>query len=200
MGPFTIPVFERWLTFDSCDLVCSEEQAKIIISLRPFESVQDLRTRLQKKRGVSVGLFEQYMEVMQGYIQVDRCLNKCESIGKEVLDVMRLWSGGHKGGELARSRTSSPEGGSQKALGLSSQDTGMHIASVDAAALRDMADNEMDVKKRRILKSYKSEPPAGLAKGVKLKDYQVVGVNWLNMMYDRQLSCILADEMGQFGS
>jgi hypothetical protein len=67
------------MKFDTA--VCSEEQAKIIISLRPFESVQDLRTRLQKKRGVSVGLFEQYMEVMQGYIQVDRCLNKCENIG-----------------------------------------------------------------------------------------------------------------------
>lgn len=176
--------------------VCSEEQAKIIISLRPFESVQDLRTRLQKKRGVSVGLFEQYMEVMQGYIQVDRCLNKCENIGKEVLDIMRLWGGGRRGAESGRSRTSTPEGGSQ-ALGISSQDTGMHIATVDVGALREMAETEMDTKKRRILKSYKAEPPAGLADGVKLKDYQIVGVNWLNMMYERELSCILADEMGE---
>lgn len=182
---------------DTCVSVCSEEQAKIIISLRPFESVQDLRTRLQKKRGVSVGLFEQYMEVMQGYIQVDRCLNNCDSIGKEVLNVMRLWSGSRKGGEPGRSRTSTPENGSQQALGSSSQDTGMHIASVDADALRERAENEMDAKKRKILRSYKSEPPAGLAEGVKLKEYQVVGVNWLNMMHDRELSCILADEMGQ---
>jgi SWI/SNF-related matrix-associated actin-dependent regulator 1 of chromatin subfamily A len=74
----------------------------------------------------------------------------------------------------------------------------MHIATVDVAALREMAETEMDTKKRRILKSYKAEPPAGLADGVKLKDYQIVGVNWLNMMYERELSCILADEMGEF--
>jgi SWI/SNF-related matrix-associated actin-dependent regulator 1 of chromatin subfamily A len=29
-----------------------------------------------------------------------------------------------------------------------------------------------------------------------LKDYQVVGLNWLALMYRRKLSCILADEMG----
>jgi len=165
--------------------------------MRPFESVQDLRTRLQKKRGVSVGLFEQYMEVMQGYIQVDRCLNKCESIGKDILEVMRIWGGTGRGGESGRSRTSTPEGGSQAALGISSQDTGMHIAAVDAKALKEMAEEEMDSKKRKILKAYKPDPPVGLADGVKLKDYQIVGINWLTLMYDKKLSCILADEMGK---
>jgi len=166
--------------------------------MRPFESVQDLRARLQKKRGVSVGLFEQYMEVMQGYIQVDRCLNKCESIGKDVLEVMRIWGGTGRGGGSGRSRTSTPEAGSQAALGISSQDTGMHIATVDAKALKEMAEEEMDPKRRKIVKAYKADAPPGLADGVKLKDYQIVGINWLTLMYDKGLSCILADEMGEF--
>ena len=29
-----------------------------------------------------------------------------------------------------------------------------------------------------------------------LKDYQLVGLNWLALLFDKQLSCILADEMG----
>ena len=182
--------------FNTCEvsqltgtIVCSEEQAQMIISMRPFTSVQDLRKRLQKKRGVSQGLFDQYIDVMQGYIQVDRCLSKCESIGKEVLDVMRIWKGkGNSSGTSTPNATDLSEG--------FVQDTGMHIANVDGSVLKSQAEKETDPKKRRIMKLYKSGAPAGLAPDVKLKNYQTVGINWLSLMYDKELSCILADEMG----
>ncbi len=29
-----------------------------------------------------------------------------------------------------------------------------------------------------------------------MKDYQIVGLNWLSLMFSKGLSCILADEMG----
>ncbi|GMG21414.1 unnamed protein product [Ambrosiozyma monospora] len=38
--------------------------------------------------------------------------------------------------------------------------------------------------------------PKGLAKDFNLKDYQQVGINWINLLYQKGLSCILADEMG----
>jgi SNF2-related domain len=38
--------------------------------------------------------------------------------------------------------------------------------------------------------------PGSLAPDVSLKDYQVLGVNWLGLLYKEGLSCILADEMG----
>ncbi|GME78530.1 unnamed protein product [Ambrosiozyma monospora] len=38
--------------------------------------------------------------------------------------------------------------------------------------------------------------PKGLAKDFSLKDYQQVGINWINLLYQKGLSCILADEMG----
>lgn len=38
--------------------------------------------------------------------------------------------------------------------------------------------------------------PALLDPSVDLKNYQLVGVNWLNLLYQNKLSCILADEMG----
>lgn len=40
------------------------------------------------------------------------------------------------------------------------------------------------------------EKPALLAPDVELKNYQQVGINWLQLLYQRGLSCILADEMG----
>jgi SWI/SNF-related matrix-associated actin-dependent regulator of chromatin subfamily A containing DEAD/H box 1 len=45
-------------------------------------------------------------------------------------------------------------------------------------------------------KNFLTKQPAMLPDGVKLKDYQLLGVNWLNLLYSRKYSCILADEMG----
>lgn len=41
-----------------------------------------------------------------------------------------------------------------------------------------------------------TKQPSILSMDVKLKDYQLLGVNWLNLLYHNNLSCILADEMG----
>lgn len=38
--------------------------------------------------------------------------------------------------------------------------------------------------------------PKNLAAGVVLKDYQLLGVGWLDLLYRHKTSCILADEMG----
>lgn len=47
-------------------------------------------------------------------------------------------------------------------------------------------------------KNFIASQPSLLSEGTKLKDYQLLGVNWLNLLYQRKLSCILADEMGVF--
>lgn len=38
--------------------------------------------------------------------------------------------------------------------------------------------------------------PEVLSKKFKLKDYQIIGMNWLVYMHRKNLNCILADEMG----
>jgi SWI/SNF-related matrix-associated actin-dependent regulator 1 of chromatin subfamily A len=75
-------------------------------------------------------------------------------------------------------------------------DTGLHVTSVDASKLEEMAASEQSSKKRRALQSYIKTQPAGLKEGVQLKDYQLLGLNWLNLLYSKGLSCILADDMG----
>ncbi|ODV98350.1 hypothetical protein PACTADRAFT_83641 [Pachysolen tannophilus NRRL Y-2460] len=44
--------------------------------------------------------------------------------------------------------------------------------------------------------SYFKDKPKLLSPDVNLKNYQQVGINWLNLLYKNNLSCILADEMG----
>ena len=44
---------------------------------------------------------------------------------------------------------------------------------------------------------YLRKQPSLLADTVQLKEYQLLGVNWLNLLYRKDLSCILADEMGK---
>ncbi|ANZ74124.1 BA75_01301T0 [Komagataella pastoris] len=43
---------------------------------------------------------------------------------------------------------------------------------------------------------YFKRKPKLLSDEISLKNYQQVGVNWLNLLYQNNLSCILADEMG----
>lgn len=174
--------------------VCSAEQAEIIISLRPFASVEELRKKLTKKKGVSFGLFEQYIEVIQGYIEVDRCLTKCENIGKEIAEIVEIWTGSSR--DNNRSRTGTPDGAAMGVAGQQSQDTGLHVTSVDVAKIKAEIITEQDKKRRATLKMFVTEQPKTLAEGVVLKDYQLLGVNWLNLLYSKDLSCILADDMG----
>ena len=61
-------------------------------------------------------------------------------------------------------------------------------------------DGDGDIKKGTDLRT-RAKPiffpqPSIMASDVTLKDYQVVGINWLSLLFDNKLSCILADDMG----
>lgn len=45
------------------------------------------------------------------------------------------------------------------------------------------------------IKYFKGKPRL-LSPDIELKDYQQMGINWLNLLYHNQMSCILADDMG----
>ena len=49
--------------------------------------------------------------------------------------------------------------------------------------------------KQELVKFF-SQKPKYLSPEVKLKGYQQVGINWLNLLYQNHISCILADDMG----
>lgn len=150
-------------------MACSAEQASIIIQLRPFHSVDHIRSKLQKFKGVSPKLFDDYINIMEGYGQIDKCLVQCESVAKEVAATLALWRG---------------------------TDATSDDAMVDVDALKARLKTEADPEKRQVLASYITKQPKTLKEGTVLKDYQMLGLNWLKMHWSSGTSCILADEMG----
>ena len=116
---------------------------------------------------------------MTGYADVDRILEECERIGAKLKSAIAAWTvaGSDKGKEIA-----SREGSVTLADDL--QEDG-------ALSLRSRTSFSVD-KKNQFLSQ-----PSLLSDSVILKEYQLLGVNWLHLLYNRKLSCILADEMGR---
>ncbi|KZT72068.1 hypothetical protein DAEQUDRAFT_664622 [Daedalea quercina L-15889] len=162
---------------------CTIEQAKKIIELRPFSSVDDLKTKLGQGRkksgpaGISPRMFEDCQTIFEGYGRVDNILQDCEQIGAELkAEISRWTSGGSvKAGRVgaSSSRSSSISADGEGALALTAQTIAHRKPSY-----------------------YLTSQPSLISEGVQLKEYQLVGVNWLNLLYRKKLSCILADEMG----
>lgn len=173
--------------FSSDVLGCTPEQAETIISLRPFVSVEDLELRLGQRRkkvgpaGVSPRMFQDVVDIYQGYGSVDDILEDCERIGAELKKAIAAWSRKPKrkeGESLRPSRESST---------LDDDDDDVEDGALN---LHTLAVSGMSEK-------FLVKSPSLLADDVQLKEYQLLGVNWLNLLYTRKLSCILADEMGK---
>ncbi|CAL1706892.1 unnamed protein product [Somion occarium] len=163
---------------------CTLEQANKIIELRPFGSIDDLNTRLAQGRkkpgpaGISSRLFEDCTAIFEGYGKVDSILQECEDIGTELRNEIASWTAGSPSAKRSGSNS------------LRGSPLGSDVMEDGALTLRSQA---VLAKKP---KYYISTQPSALESGVQLKEYQLLGINWLNLLYQKKLSCILADEMG----
>lgn len=161
---------------------CTSEQADAIIKLRPFESTDDLNERLSqgKKKagpaGISPRMFEDCKKIFEGYGAVDSILADCERIGVNLRAAIATW-------------TNAPNG-----KGKAKEECLLDDEVEDGAlSLRSLAPM-----KEQKPKDYLVAQPSLLSEGIQLKEYQLLGVNWLNLLYRSKLSCILADEMGMY--
>ncbi|KAI5121564.1 hypothetical protein M0805_000745 [Coniferiporia weirii] len=159
---------------------CTPEQANMIVALRPFGSVDDLKKRLgqEKKKagpaGISPRMFEDCVSIYKGYSTVDKILQDCERIGEELKKDIAGWTGKGKGKE--REDPQSPALGNDVAA-----DGALTLVSVVSTSSTS---------------GFIERASSLLAPGVQLKDYQIIGVNWLRLLHSKRYSCILADEMG----
>jgi SWI/SNF-related matrix-associated actin-dependent regulator of chromatin subfamily A containing DEAD/H box 1 len=112
--------------------------------------------------------------VFEGYQAVDEILQECESIGANLRSIISSWS---TPSDTPSTRASTPSTTGQF------DDGSISLRSLDAA-------------NKRKPKDFLLEQPSIIAEGVRLKDYQLLGVNWLRLLHRKKLSCILADEMG----
>ncbi|KAJ7647277.1 SNF2 family N-terminal domain-containing protein [Roridomyces roridus] len=155
---------------------CTPEQAAAIIELRVFESIEDLETKLKqgkKKAGVAgltPKLFHDCKAMFEGYGSVDSVLDDCEQIGSDLRASIASW-------------------------------TSNEAKDIDGALPDQVEDGALSLRQlngppSKASKDYLVSQPELLSDTVQLKEYQMLGVNWLNLLYQSDLSCILADEMG----
>ena len=127
--------------------------------------------------GISPRLFEDCQRVLGGYDAVDSVLEKCERIGASLRAAIASWS----------------------ADGVNNKGKGKEDVSNNTPSVADEAEEgSLSLKAiKSATKEYFSKQPAMLTPGVTLKDYQLLGINWLHLLYKKEYSCILADEMGE---
>jgi SWI/SNF-related matrix-associated actin-dependent regulator of chromatin subfamily A containing DEAD/H box 1 len=154
----------------------SHQQANTLISLRPFPDATDFKSKLSRrnKTGLSARILEYCTDMFRGYKSVDDVLEGCERVGDQLKEAISKWT--HASAPTAStSKEATPLDDNEGAL------------TIDTMPVVEQADTASD---------YISTQPALLVDTVQLKEYQLLGVNWLNLLYQKKLSCILADEMG----
>ena len=172
------------------------EVAEVILSQRPFHSLENIRrissevpsktTKKSARKPIGDKIVDKCLDMWAGYEAVDNLVKQCEEISKPLKLDMEAWGvdvfGASTDGEFEL--TSFSHDVSPRDSGIGSP-TSLSISDLDDADMRKGG------KKRTLFPQ-----PSNMAKDISLKDYQIVGINWLSLLFDRKLSCILADDMG----
>ncbi|KXL42766.1 hypothetical protein M433DRAFT_156516 [Acidomyces richmondensis BFW] len=182
--------FNECTVQDLADLSAQpEDVASFVLEKRPFESLDVVRTISnapptksgQKSRSRPVGdkIVDVCMEMWQGYDAVDELVVECEKIAKPIQAALKGWGvgDGSGDGELHLMRLDE------------AHDSGIGTPASSCAPDDALAENKKRAKSRFLAQ------PENMG-DVELKDYQLVGLNWLNLLWSKKLSCILADDMG----
>jgi SWI/SNF-related matrix-associated actin-dependent regulator 1 of chromatin subfamily A len=175
-----------------------EDDIRELLDQRPFVSLDAIRQihvdalqtkdkpkKKPRKPRITFGarLVESAEEMWDAYSTIDSVVKSCENLGKPMVAGMARWGINIFG-------ASTEEGVDATSLddnsdASSSRDSGYHTPRSEEEDIR------KGVSKTKLLKQ-----PSIMNDGVELKDYQVVGLNWLNLLWQNKISGILADDMG----
>ncbi|KAE8382813.1 SNF2 family N-terminal domain-containing protein [Aspergillus bertholletiae] len=192
--------FNTCNVLDLADIAAiTEDVAKVIISNRPFASLDEVRvvtaptteqsTKPKGSRGrktpkpIGDKIVDKCMDMWVGYEAVDSLVAKCEALGKPIASEMKKWGVdifGKRDGELE----------------LTSIDPGASHDSGIGTPASQRSEDDSDGPATTSRKSRFISQPGIMREDLKMKDYQVVGINWLSLLFEKELSCILADDMG----
>lgn len=168
--------------------------AETMLSRRPFKSLNAARnvsdattTKAGKKSSkapIGEKIVQSTIDMWSGYEAVDSLVAKCEELGKPLAAEMSNWGfnvfGAQKDGELEITSLDDES------------DTSKDSAIVTSTNGDAGEDNIKGARKRKTF----LKKPINMSEDTILKDYQLVGLNWLALLYKYKLSCILADDMG----
>ncbi|KAK5941518.1 DNA-dependent ATPase fun30 [Knufia obscura] len=170
-----------------------KDHAEHFVSSRPYRSMQKIfdvqnpnNKNKSKKANSSFGerTWDKVYEMMKSYEAVDWIVKKCENLSKPLASRMSNWG--------------------VDVYGKGKNDAGLDLVNIPLGTSQDSAGKDSgigtpisdDGKPNGAAKKLFLPQPASLAEGVQMKDYQVVGLNWLNLLFKQNLSGILADDMG----
>lgn len=169
-----------------------EDLATFLLSQKPFKNLAEARkvnTKISAKgakRGAQQLLgdkiVDKCIDMFTGYEAVDILVGQCEVLGKPIGDEMKKWGvdmfGAAKDGELelVSFEKMSGEKGSVRDSGIGTPTSDEESLNQDQNAF--------------------FPQPKMMSQKIVLKDYQIVGINWLYLLFRKNLSCILADDMG----
>ncbi|KAL9045077.1 MAG: hypothetical protein Q9214_001838 [Letrouitia sp. 1 TL-2023] len=174
----------------------SETVATSLLSHKPFRTLEGARNvsieyKADKKRPAKkpVGdkIVDKCIDMWSGYEAVDELVEHCERLGKLVANEINKWGvnvyGSTEDGELELVSFDQKYGAK-----TTMRDSGIGTPTSGNSSGDDEQDNDAGMPF--------IPQPSLLSKDVVLKDYQIVGVNWLSLLFKKKLSCILADDMG----
>ncbi|KAG0164782.1 hypothetical protein DFQ28_009825 [Apophysomyces sp. BC1034] len=170
---------------------CSPELAENLINnLRPFVGEEDLRTKLKKTKGLSEKFINYYMDMQNGYQAVDMIIEEIERLGGNLTRILDVWQGVQKENESAESsRQATPV--SEMESDAPDETAGVHLVKAESSTI------DKDSKLYRdAMFGFLTKQPDCVNNEMTLNNYQLVGVNWMLLLYRKGISGILADEMG----
>ncbi|KAG0280259.1 hypothetical protein BGZ95_010779 [Linnemannia exigua] len=171
---------------------CSKTQATGVIALRPFDNFDQMCVLLRKTKGVGERIVNSYLTTTDAIRAVDNMLKTVDRVREDLVGTLSVWCG-DENGKLFESGTNSnkvTEGTAGTADGEEEDEPGMGLLNVDV----DRASTTPEG--RAAMKHFIRRQPRNMASGFQLKGYQLLGINWLALLWRKKLSGILADEMG----
>ncbi|KAK4699957.1 hypothetical protein P7C70_g6297, partial [Phenoliferia sp. Uapishka_3] len=165
---------------------CTPTQATLVFKLRPFQNPNDFRTRTRKQKGVGNNMLDNYLDVIAGMGEVDKVLSDCEQIGRELSQIMKIWAqGAPKPAAPAAASPGAPTPPPGAAGSAQAADVGLSLVSLAGEEVVQAAEASQDPFVRAAFKDYIRTQPEGVPATIVLKDYQMLGLNWLNLLYRR---------------
>lgn len=158
---------------DLCQV--SFDVATAVVASRPFRSINHFESlnfsKSEKRRKKTDGETMSYkaFNMLKGYNAVDSLVEKCSKYSESIAQEINKW-------------------------GVTVHGVNDELEIIDIP--EDSEEDDLVKGGRKQKSTYIKEKPSLLADGVTLKNYQQVGLNWLYLLYRKNLSCILADEMG----
>ncbi|CAG8158059.1 unnamed protein product [Penicillium olsonii] len=177
-----------------------EDVAQLIVSNRPYHHLDEARmvavpvpeSKQKGRRGgkapkpIGDKIVDKCVDMWTGYMAIDALVSEVETLGKPVADEMKKWgvdTFGKREGEL-------------ELTSLAPVPKVEHDSGISTPTSRPSPDSDEDGLVPAKRKSRLISQPSIMADDLVMKDYQVVGINWLRLLYENDLSCILADDMG----